>query len=248
MTPWLREMWYGNQYQIDRDTRYVPPSLLSGRLFLRSIQKNCTGTLYVHFMPFGFRNETSVRRLFRRFPDMTVDMFIDRIKYYSEHELERGLHYSDWKTTLESKWKFVLETQQTRRIHVSKAFEGDFRILDIPDYVLESSLISLDVRLDPTSQHPEILEEGSITRADSEYVIKSAKETSITEMDIACEELLKEKDLYKYYCDCHSDAEEVHGASTEIYRIRTKEAVEKCKYTYENASRKASKLLAQYPA
>jgi len=155
---------------MNRHRTDVPSCLLNGKVNLVKKFLGSTTTGSVKFMPKEYCSDEDVMSLFACDNNMTVSDFLRRISNYSRDNDVTTLHDH---VTDSSQWKLYIATVE-RGGEVYKVFNNNFRVLDIPEYILENSnpLMSLVMCMRPeyTRKHNTI-HQGDVTR---EYLLEYA--------------------------------------------------------------------------
>jgi len=204
----------------------VPDCLLNGELYLNRSYLGSSICGEVSFMPKDFCSPDDVRSLFACDNDMTVSDLLCRISNYSQGA---QFHNMD-PVTDSSQWKLYDVRKEKGSRDVLKMFSNNFRVLDIPTFILEQhNCLMMSMRPEHTRKCA-IIHPGDVTR---KYLAQSVLKTSAEQTRAVYDEM-QEEIARQHMCKTDIRDNGKEQLSTEQL-ARDKYMLEHLKRKYENS-------------
>jgi len=125
----------------------IPDQLLRGYIEIYKKYKGLAVKDSLYFMPEGFRSPENVQTLFACENNMTVLDLLYRFQNYSQH-INEFYDVTD-SCPDASQWRLYVQTRGRHALNaprILKVFNKNFRVLDIPSYILsENSCLVLSM-------------------------------------------------------------------------------------------------------
>lgn len=150
----------------------MPDCLLNGTIRVTRTYRKVRISDERRFMPIDFCSPDDVRSLFACENDMTVADLLRRIfKHSRDDKFKFGDPHTD-----SSEWKLYNKRQEKGSHAVWKMFNNNFRVLDIPTYILEEQDGLVISTLPEHTRRHEMIHPGDVTRA---YLVESVHKSSL---------------------------------------------------------------------